>query len=61
MTYRCLFKDEDGVQCQATSEYPYKDGWWHIPGIEGGFYCPEHGEALSFPVYFHDEDDDRAA
>ena len=37
MTYRCLFKDEDGVQCQATSEYPYKDGWWHIPGIEGGF------------------------
>jgi hypothetical protein len=25
MTYRCLFKDEDGVQCQATSD---KDGWW---------------------------------
>jgi len=30
MTYRCLFRDKNGVQCRATSENPHNDGWVNI-------------------------------
>jgi len=56
MTYRCLFRDENGVQCRATSENPHNDGWVNIdttPGMEDAFYCPPHFEARSFPVYLY--------
>ena len=33
------------VDCSATSEHLHEDGWRLLnghPGIEDGFYCPDH-------------------
>jgi hypothetical protein len=36
--------------CQKTSEQPTKDGWAYLcswgPGIEDGYYCKEHADAI---------------
>jgi hypothetical protein len=49
LKYRCPFTDHNGLQCSATSEQPYTDGWtngsWGDVYPEG-FYCPKHADAL---------------
>jgi hypothetical protein len=45
MTTKCTFKG-----CPKTTEQPFTDGWANLgdwgPGIEDGFYCRAHADAL---------------
>jgi hypothetical protein len=49
---RCPFIDHNGLQCRATSEQPFTDGWAAMggsgwpPGLPDGLYCPAHAEAI---------------